>query len=241
MAFFHSTPLYLPYHTVFSYTLDMEFEVAFFDLDDTLYDKQSGLWDAIRQRMSLYMHERLGMSWEVIPNLRRHYFETYGTTLRGLQLHHQVDADDYLEYVHDLPLNEYIQPDPELREMLLTLPLRRFIFTNADRDHAKRVLQTLEIADCFEGIIDVRAIHFYCKPEPQAYQIALKIAQIDDAKRCIYLDDSLVNLVEARKLGFYTVLVGQDGIAPEVDLSVRQVKELRIKLPSLWENHRQGK
>lgn len=219
----------------------MDFKVAFFDLDDTLYDKQSGLWDAIRQRMSLYMHERLGMSWDVIPNLRRHYFETYGTTLRGLQLHHQVDADDYLAYVHDLPLHEFIQPDPELREMLLTLPLRRFIFTNADRDHAKRVLQTLEIADCFEGIIDVRAIRFYCKPEPQAYQIALEIAQVDDPKCCIYLDDSLVNLAEARKLGFYTILVGQDGAEPQVDLSLRQIKELRTKLPSLWNNHREGK
>lgn len=216
----------------------MEFEVAFFDLDDTLYDKQSGLWEAIRQRMSLYMHERLGMSWDIIPTLRRHYFETYGTTLRGLQLHHQVDADDYLAYVHDLPLHEFIQPDPELRQMLTTLPLRRFIFTNADRDHAKRVLKILGIADCFEGIIDVRAIHFYCKPEPQAYQIALEIAQVQDPQKCVYLDDSLVNLVAARTLGFYTVLVGQNGHEAQVDLSLRYVKELRVKLPSLWENHR---
>lgn len=216
----------------------MEFEVAFFDLDDTLYNKESGLWDAIRQRMSLYMHERLGMSWDVIPTLRRHYFETYGTTLRGLQLHHQVDADDYLAYVHDLPLHEYIHPDPELRQMLVTLPLRRFVFTNADHDHAKRVLQTLEIADCFEGIIDVRAIHFYCKPEPQAYQIALEIARVHDPKQCIYLDDSLVNLAAARKLGFYTILVGQDGLEPQVDLSLKEVKELRQKMPTLWDNHR---
>jgi putative hydrolase of the HAD superfamily len=216
----------------------MKFEVAFFDLDDTLYDKRSGLWEAIRNRMSLYMHERLGMSWEIIPTLRRHYFETYGTTLRGLQLHHQVDADDYLAYVHDLPIHEFIQPDPELRQMLLTLPLRRFIFTNADRDHAKRVLQTLNLTDCFEGIIDVRAIHFYCKPEPQAYQLALQIAQVDAPQRCLYLDDSLLNLAAARKLGFYTVLVGQDGPEPQVDMSIREIKELRSKMPNLWDNHR---
>jgi len=216
----------------------MKFEVAFFDLDDTLYDKRSGLWEAIRNRMSLYMHERLGMSWEVIPTLRRHYFETYGTTLRGLQLHHQVDADDYLAYVHDLPIHEYLQPDAELRQMLLTLPLRRFIFTNADRDHAKRVIQTLNLADCFEGIIDVRAIHFYCKPEPQAYQLALQIAQVDAPQQCLYLDDSLLNLTAARKLGFYTVLVGQDGPEPQVDLSIREIKELRNKMPGLWNNHR---
>ncbi len=219
----------------------MKFEVAFFDLDDTLYDKSSGLWEAIRQRMSLYMHERLGMSWDVIPTLRRHYFETYGTTLRGLQIHNQVNEDDYLAYVHDLPLHEFIQPDPELRQMLSTMPLRRFIFTNADRDHAQRVLHTLGVADCFDAIIDVRAIQFYCKPEREAYQLALKIAQVEQPQDCIYLDDSLANLATARKMGFYTVLVGQDGNEPQVDLSLRHVKELRQKMPNLWDNHRGGK
>ncbi|GAB4470759.1 MAG: pyrimidine 5'-nucleotidase [Anaerolineales bacterium] len=219
----------------------MQFEVAFFDLDDTLYDKQSGLWEAIRYRMSLYMHERLGFDWDIIPSLRKHYFETYGTTLRGLQIHHQVDADDYLAFVHDLPLHEFIQPDPELRQMIKTLPIRRFIFTNSDRNHALRVLQTLDLVDCFEGIIDVRAIHFYCKPEPQAYQIALEIAQVTDPKRVIYCDDSLLNLTAARQIGFFTVLVGQDGDTPQVDLSLRQIKELRQKMPTLWDNHRGGK
>ncbi len=219
----------------------MEFEVAFFDLDDTLYDKQSGLWDAIRQRMSLYMHERLGMSWDVIPTLRRHYFETYGTTLRGLQLHHQVDADDYLNYVHDLPVHDFIQPDPELRQMIVTLPLRRFIFTNADRDHAQRVLEVLGVADCFQAIIDVRAIQFYCKPEPEAYRIALHLAQVDSPQRCIYLDDSLANLTAARAMGFFTILVGQEEPEPQVDLSIRYVKDLRSRMPQLWDNHRGSK
>ncbi len=67
-----------------------------------------------------------------IPAIRRHYFETYGTTLRGLQKHHQVDTDDYLAYVHDLPLEQYIQPNPALHDLLVSLPQRRFIFTNAD-------------------------------------------------------------------------------------------------------------
>ncbi|MCS7247994.1 MAG: pyrimidine 5'-nucleotidase [Anaerolineales bacterium] len=216
----------------------MDLEVAFFDLDDTLYDKKSGLWEAIRQRMSLYMHERLGMSWEIIPSLRRHYFETYGTTLRGLQLHHQVDPEDYLAFVHDLPIHEFIQPDPELRHLILSMPLRRFVFTNADRNHAQRVLQRLNLTDCFEGIIDIRAVRFYCKPEPQAYQIALDIAQVQNPQRCIYFDDTLANLITARKIGFFTVLVGQEDLEGKVDLWVEQLKELPQKLPALWDNHR---
>ena len=65
------------------------------------------------------MYERIGLSWEEIPQLRQAYYENYGTTLRGLQQHYQVDAEDYLAYVHDLPLEDYLEPDPELRELLL--------------------------------------------------------------------------------------------------------------------------
>ena len=70
----------------------MRYSTIFFDLDDTLYDSRSGLWDAIRHRMSEYMQERLGMPWAEIDELRKKYYQTYGTTLRGLQRHHQVDC-----------------------------------------------------------------------------------------------------------------------------------------------------
>ena len=100
----------------------MSYSTLFFDLDDTLYQRGNGLWDQIRQRMSQYMHERLGLSWEEIPLIRQTYYENYGTTLRGLQQHYQVDAEEYLAYVHDLPLEHYLQPAPELRKLLLSLP-----------------------------------------------------------------------------------------------------------------------
>ena len=84
----------------------MNFSTLFFDLDDTLYPNNTGLWEAIRERMALYMSERLGLPREQVQTLRKTYFQTYGTTLRGLQLHHEVDVDDYLAFVHDLPLEE---------------------------------------------------------------------------------------------------------------------------------------
>jgi len=69
----------------------MEYSVLFFDLDDTLYSNTNGLWEAIRERMTDFMEERLGFPPDEIPNLRRNYFEKYGTTLRGLQINHSVD------------------------------------------------------------------------------------------------------------------------------------------------------
>ena len=63
--------------------------------------------------------------------------------VRGLQARHNVDAADYLAFVHDLPLKDYLTPNPVQREILASLTSRKLIFTNADVPHARRVLAAL--------------------------------------------------------------------------------------------------
>jgi putative hydrolase of the HAD superfamily len=213
----------------------MTYSTLFFDLDDTLYASSNGLWEAIRERMNLYMAERLSIPMDQVLVLRREYFETYGTTLRGLQHHYHVDAEDYLEYVHDLPLQQYLEPAPELRRLIQSLPQKCFIFTNADADHAQRVLTVLALTDCFEGIIDVRAIDYACKPEQVAYQRALTLAGGPCAQECVMLDDSAKNLSTAYDLGITTVQVNSNGVAhPAVMHHLKSLIELPKVLPQLW-------
>jgi pyrimidine 5'-nucleotidase len=213
----------------------MFYSNLFFDLDDTLYDSSNGLWEAIRARMSQYMVEKLGLPEDEVPALRRTYFLTYGTTLRGLQKHHNVNADEYLAYVHDLPLRKYLQPILELQEMILSLTQQRWIFTNADADHARRVLEVLGLEGCFQAIIDVRAIQFACKPEVIAYQRALQLAGDPDPNQCVLLDDSAINLLTAHQLGFTTVLVNRNGdLHPGIDHTISSVLDLPEVMPCLW-------
>ena len=96
----------------------MRFTTLFFDLDDTLYPNSAGLWKAIKERMNLYMHNRMGIPEAQVPQLREQYFKMYGTTLRGLQARHKVDTEDYLAFVHDLPLKDFLAPDPTQREII---------------------------------------------------------------------------------------------------------------------------
>lgn len=213
----------------------MFFTTLFFDLDDTLYPATNGLWDAIRDRMSDYMHARLGISAGQIPELRRLYYETYGTTLRGLQIHYSVNSADYLAYVHDLPLQNFLQPDPTLRSLLGGLPQQKWIFTNADAAHARRVLAHLELEDCFTGIIDVEAMGFHCKPEAEAYRLALELAGENDPRRCVVLDDSPRNLAPALEMGFTTVLIGANGPDPVAHYCLTRLYDLPQGLSKLWE------
>ncbi|MBN1667633.1 MAG: pyrimidine 5'-nucleotidase [Anaerolineales bacterium] len=212
----------------------MNFDVIFFDLDATLYPGSNGLWPAIGARIDRYMYERLGFDRAQISELRHHYYLQHGTTLCGLQKFHQVDAKDYLDFVHDLPLTDYLQPDPALRAMLLSLPARRWVFTNSDAPHAKRVLRRLGIEDCFEGMIDIFALAPACKPHPEAYQLALQMTGQPIPGRCALLDDSPRNLETAKELGIFTVLVGSNGTHPVADRNLVDIHDLRVAVPEFW-------
>jgi pyrimidine 5'-nucleotidase len=185
--------------------------------------------------MNIYMQKFIDRPVDEIAKIRQQYLEQYGTTLRGLQVYYEVDTEEYLAFVHDLPLEEFIKPDPQLRQLILSLPQKRWIFTNADRNHASRVLKILGLDDCFDGIIDILAVDFACKPDKAAYQRALQIAGDDDPQRCVIFDDSLRNLAPARELGFFTILVGKDGSDPQVDRVIPSLHELTRKMPELWE------
>jgi putative hydrolase of the HAD superfamily len=217
----------------------MQFNSLYFDLDDTLYPASSGLWDAIRGRMNIYMQKYINLPEADIVKIRQDYLEKYGTTLRGLQAHYAVNAVDYLAFVHDLPLEKFIQPDPGLRTLLLSLPQKRWIFTNSDQNHANRVLKALGLAGCFDGIIDILSVDFACKPDKIAYQRALKIAGDDDPTHCVIFDDSVRNLTPAREMGFYTILVGKNGSEPQVDKVISTLHELMDSMPELWEKNEQ--
>ncbi|HWQ84682.1 MAG TPA: pyrimidine 5'-nucleotidase [Anaerolineales bacterium] len=212
----------------------MVFSTLLFDLDETLYRSSTGLWDAIRVRMDRFIYERLGLPEQVIPQLREQYYRQYGTTLRGLQIHHDVDSDDYLAYVHDLPLKDYLQPDPTLQALLGHLPQPCWIFTNADSAHAYRVLDILGVRDCFVGVIDVRDVHPACKPAPEAMQRALEIAGNPRPGECVFLDDSPANIAGARQFGLTTVLVGNGAHSHAATYCVANLTDLPAAHPEFW-------
>lgn len=188
----------------------MRFTTLFFDLDDTLYPSSTGLWPAIKDRMTLYMIERLGLPENDVPFLREQYFKMYGTTLRGLQERHNVDKEDFLAFVHDLPLKEYLTPNPILRDVIASLPTHNLIFTNADVFHARRVLAALELDDLFEAVVDVNAVTPYCKPMPESFAIAMDLADEPDPRKCVMIDDVPRTTRAALNVGMASLLYGCD-------------------------------
>ena len=207
----------------------MKFTTIFFDLDDTLYPASTGLWQAIKERMTIYMRDRMGFEPAEIPGLREKYYLQYGTTLRGLQANHEIDVEDYLAFVHDLPLSDYIQPNPALCELIAALGTQNLVFTNADAAHARRVLKALTLDQCFESVVDVNAVAPYCKPMPESFQIAMRMAGESDPGRCVMIDDLPRTTQAAREAGLYSILFGQESPHPNADATLIDWR----KLPSI--------
>lgn len=188
-----------------------------FDLDNTLYSADSRLFHQIDRRMAAFIAELLGLARDDARRLQKRYFRTYGTTLRGLMLHHRVDPHAYLDYVHDIDLT-VLGPDPALEHALATLPGGKVIFTNASRAHAEQVVERLGIARQFDGIFDIHDAGYLPKPEPEAYDRFIAGHGIVPG-RTVLFEDSSANLKPAAERGMTTVLVtpGEEGVANETD------------------------
>lgn len=177
-----------------------------FDLDETLYPATSGLMPAIGVRMRLYLEQKYNLTPERAHELQKRYFLEYGTTLRGLMLEHQIDPQDYLGFVHDVDVAQFIHPDERLRRVLEAIPYDKVIVTNADSPHADRVLARLGVADQFKRIFDIVFMEFECKPASGAYERVLdKLGVRGD--ECVLVEDMARNLPTARALGIQTILI----------------------------------
>ncbi len=200
-------------------------DVLIFDLDNTVYPPEKDLFSLLDQRINLYMTDVVGIPHKEVDALRRRYWADYGVTLGGLIRHHQVNPEDYLDFVHDVDLSGRLGVDSELSDSLAGCPLRKVIFTNAPSCHASRVLQCLGVESHFEKIFDIRFTSYQPKPYPQPYINVL--ADLDvEPHRCAMVEDSLENLETAKNLGMRTIWVGEGEVPPYVDIRVSRAAEV---------------
>ncbi|KAM3325488.1 hypothetical protein P3S67_000613 [Capsicum chacoense] len=144
-----------------------KYDCLLFDLDDTLYPLSTGLAASVRQNIEDYMVEKLGIEQSKIAELGNLLYKNYGTTMAGLRaIGYDFDYDEYHSFVHGRLPYENLRPDPVLRSLLLSVPIRKVIFTNADKVHAVKVLNKLGLEDCFEGILCFETLNPIHKSSP---------------------------------------------------------------------------
>ena len=211
----------------------MEITTIFLDLDGTVYPADNGVWQAISKRIDLYLKDNIKILPEEIPAVREHYYNTYGTTLGGLLVHHEVDPVDYNQFVHDIPVAEYLSPDPQLQKLFSALPQKLWILTNSEVNHSQRILSALGIWEHFEGVMDARIMDYRYKPDPYVFEKALEIAGGLSPSESLFVDDIPKNLTPAAEMGFTTVLIGGQASANSAHYHIPRIHDLLRAIPGL--------
>ncbi|HZF93984.1 MAG TPA: pyrimidine 5'-nucleotidase [Allosphingosinicella sp.] len=176
-----------------------------FDLDNSLYPASANLFALIDQRMGEYIMRLLGCDAAEARRVQKGYFHEHGTTLAGLMRAHGTDPQDFLEFVHDIDLAR-IAADERVVAALDRLSGRKFVFTNASENYARRVLERLGLANAFDGLHDIHAMDYVPKPHPSSYEAMCARYAIDPA-RALFVEDMARNLEPAKALGMTTVWV----------------------------------
>lgn len=198
-----------------------------FDLDNTLHDASHAAFGATNLAMTDYIANHLQLPHDEASALRQHYWNHYGATLLGLVRHHGVKASHFLEETHRLPgLEQRLRGSAHDRAALRQLPGRKFILTNAPRAYTLRVLKTLRMADCFDGIISIEDMTMFGhhRPKPDARMFRHVAARLKTPpSRCVLVEDTLAHQRSARGIGMRTVWM-QRYLRGAVHVSGHQVK-----------------
>ena len=176
-----------------------------FDLDNTLYAGETKVFDQVDKKMSKFISEKLNVSIEEAKKIQKNYFHEYNTTLNGMIKNHEIDANEFLEFVHDVNL-DFLKKDKPLENEIMKLNGKKIIFTNGSKAHAENVTRRIGIDKLFDGIFDIVDSDFVPKPSKEAYEKIIENYKIEP-QYCIFFEDIARNLKPAHELGMKTVWI----------------------------------
>ena len=198
-----------------------------FDLDNTLHQATPHIFPHINRSMREYIERHLALEPGEASRIRQEYWVRYGATLLGLTRHHGTDPDHFLRETHQFPdLARMVVFERPVIHALRRLPGRKIIFSNAPRHYTEAILDITGLGVCFDAIYSVENLRYQPKPMRAGFRALLQAERLDP-RRCIMVEDSLANLVSAKRLGMKTVWVST-GLrqSPFVDVKISSVTQL---------------
>ena len=76
-----------------------------FDLDNTLYDANSGVFPQIDRNMRAFLMAEFGLAEDKAHAYQKELYRDYGTTLSGLMAKHGIEPSRFLAHVHDIDVD----------------------------------------------------------------------------------------------------------------------------------------
>jgi len=199
-----------------------------FDLDNTLYSGQTKVFAEVSKNMSAYISKKLDIDLLKAKELQKKYFYENGTTLSGLMKYDKIDPYEFLEFVHNIDIS-WLPKDLLLRQELIKIKEKKYIFTNGSHSHVKNVTKQLGIEDLFDDAFAITDANFIPKPNIESYKKMIKKFDLDP-KKSILIEDIAHNLEQAKNLGMKTcwlenneTFAKKDADKPYIDYKIKSL------------------
>ena len=201
-----------------------------FDLDNTLYSGQTKVFAEVSKNMSAYISKKLDIDLLEAKELQKKYFYENGTTLSGLMKYDKIDPHEFLEFVHNIDIS-WLPKDLLLRQELIKIKEKKYIFSNGSHDHIKNVTKQLGIDDLFDGAFDITDANFVPKPHLDPYTKLIEKFKLNP-KQSILIEDIAHNLEQAKNLGMKTCWIENDEAFAKKDANKPYIDYKINNLPS---------
>ena len=212
-----------------------------FDLDNTLYSADSGIFQQVHELMGKFVSRQLNIDIEDAKIIQKKYYKQHGTTLRGMMDNHGVDPDHFLAEVHKLDYS-IVGPNLKLNEELKKLNGRKIIYTNANMQHVINVLEKIELSNFFDEIYDIKMANYIPKPEITPYEQMINQFDIN-VKSAAMFDDIAKNLVPAKNVGFTSVWIdaGYENFSDDIQASKKYLDHETTNITKFLKDVNKGK
>ena len=209
-------------------SLNDKIDTWIFDLDNTLYSADSGIFQQVHDLMGKFVSKHLNVERKKAKEIQRKYYKQHGTTLRGMMDNHGVDPEYFLKEVHKLDYS-IVDSNKKLNEELKKLKGRKIVYTNANLQHALDVLDRIELSNFFDYIFDIKMANYIPKPDLQPYKQIIKDFNLNPSTSAMF-DDIAKNLVPAKKVGFTSIWidVGYENFSDDIKAS-KEYLDFKIK------------
>ena len=218
-----------------------EIKYWIFDLYNTLYSGQTKVFSEVDKKMSSFISKKFNVDLIEAKKIQKEYFYEYGTTLSGLMKKKSVDPNEFLEFVHDIDIS-WLPKDKLLKEELIKIKEKKYIFSNGSHAHIENVTNQLGINGLFDGAFDIRDSNFVPKPHLEPYKRLIEKFKLDP-NQSILIEDIAHNLEQAKNLGMKTCwleneesFAKKDAHKPYIDYKINDLPSFLQKINILRNN-----
>lgn len=189
-----------------------DFDWVIFDLDGTCYSSQAGIEAQLRPAVRAAMARALAVDEAQIPGIREEIFRETGLkeTIVGMSERFGIDPHlVYFDAYSKLDLSR-LEPYPGLADNLKALAQKQklCLFTNSYQPFVAKLMEALQIGDCFHAVITAGSNQFLRKPNPGPIRDAVEGHLRSGFSSVVFVDDIPSTLKVVSGLGSTTVLVG---------------------------------